>query len=188
MPRSTASRSTTNSSWATSRLMILAGIDTTWSAIGSGLWHFAQHPEEVERLVATPDDDPLWVTAMEEVLRYYAPVTMGRQVIKDTEVSGCPDPSGRADARHLPGRQPRPRGVRGRPRVPARSGCEPPRRVRARHPPLPRVRTSPGSRCSSRSRSGCRAFPNFALDPERETTWANGQVRGPRNIPVLLNR
>ena len=32
----------------------------------------------------------LWVTAIEEVLRYYAPVTMGRQVISDTEVAGCP--------------------------------------------------------------------------------------------------
>ena len=29
---------------------------------------------------------------------------------------------------------------------------------------------------------------NYSLDPDRETTWANGQVRGPRNIPVLLNR
>jgi hypothetical protein len=27
-----------------------------------------------------------------------------------------------------------------------------------------------------------------SLDPTRETTWANGQVRGPRNIPVLLHR
>ena len=33
-----------------------------------------------------------------------------------------------------------------------------------------------------------RAFPNFELDPERETVWANGQVRGPRCLPVLLHR
>ena len=33
-----------------------------------------------------------------------------------------------------------------------------------------------------------RAFPNYSLDPTRSTTWANGQVRGPRAIPVLLNR
>ena len=26
------------------------------------------------------------------------------------------------------------------------------------------------------------------LDPERATKWANGQVRGPRHIPVVLNR
>ena len=33
-----------------------------------------------------------------------------------------------------------------------------------------------------------RAFPDDELDPERESTWANGQVRGPRTIPVLLHR
>ena len=33
-----------------------------------------------------------------------------------------------------------------------------------------------------------RAFPDYSLDTSRQTTWANGQVRGPRNIPVLLNR
>jgi len=32
-----------------------------------------------------------------------------------------------------------------------------------------------------------RAFPDYALDPNGTTTWANGQVRGPRNIPVILN-
>ena len=33
-----------------------------------------------------------------------------------------------------------------------------------------------------------RAFPDHELDPTGETTWANGQVRGHRNIPVLLHR
>ena len=33
-----------------------------------------------------------------------------------------------------------------------------------------------------------KAFPNYSLDPAKKTLWANGQVRGPRNIPVLLNR
>ncbi|MFZ9852773.1 MAG: cytochrome P450, partial [Ilumatobacteraceae bacterium] len=72
------------------RLQIVAGIDTTWSAIGSGLWHFAQHNDQVQRLIAVPDDHELWSEATEEVLRYYAPVTMARKVVKDVEVSGCP--------------------------------------------------------------------------------------------------
>ncbi len=33
-----------------------------------------------------------------------------------------------------------------------------------------------------------RAFPNYTLDQTKKTTWANGQIRGPRNVPVLLNR
>jgi cytochrome P450 len=31
------------------------------------------------------------------------------------------------------------------------------------------------------------AFPNYTLDSSRPTTWANGQVRGPRSIPVRLH-
>jgi cytochrome P450 len=33
----------------TLRLLLIAGIDTTWSAIGSCLWHLAGHPEEIGR-------------------------------------------------------------------------------------------------------------------------------------------
>ena len=61
-------------------LLLLAGIDTTWSAIGSGLWHLATNPDDLARLAAVADDpdDRLWLTFTEEVLRYYAPVTMAR--------------------------------------------------------------------------------------------------------------
>ena len=30
-------------------LLLVAGIDTTWSSIGSGLWHLATHPEDQRR-------------------------------------------------------------------------------------------------------------------------------------------
>ena len=69
------------------RLMLIAGIDTTWSAIGSCFWHLAQHPQDRQRLVAEPALIP---TAVEEFLRAYAPVTMAREVIKDTTIGGCP--------------------------------------------------------------------------------------------------
>jgi cytochrome P450 len=61
-------------------LLLIAGIDTTWSAIGVSLWHLAAHPADRERLVASPD---LLPTAMEEFLRAYAPVTMARLVKED---------------------------------------------------------------------------------------------------------
>ena len=61
-------------------LLLIAGIDTTWSAIGASLWHLAAHPADRERLVAAPD---LLATAMEEFLRAYAPVTMARLVKED---------------------------------------------------------------------------------------------------------
>jgi cytochrome P450 len=61
----------------TMTLLLVAGIDTTWSAIGAALWHLAGNPRDHERLVAEPG---LLPTAMEELLRAYAPVTMARLV------------------------------------------------------------------------------------------------------------
>ncbi len=61
-------------------LLLIAGIDTTWSAIGASLWHLARTPSDRERLVAEPG---LLPTAMEEFLRAYAPVTMARLVKDD---------------------------------------------------------------------------------------------------------
>src|SRR5215467_2913541 len=69
------------------RLLLIAGIDTTWSAIGSSLWHLARTPSDRERLVREPGLIP---TAVEEFLRAYSPVTMAREVMKDTTISGCP--------------------------------------------------------------------------------------------------
>jgi len=68
-------------------LLLVAGIDTTWSAIGSSLWHLAQHPEDHQRLL---DDPEVMTFALEEFLRAYAPVTMGRLVTKDIDFHGCP--------------------------------------------------------------------------------------------------
>jgi cytochrome P450 len=68
-------------------LLLIAGIDTTWSAIGSSLWHLAQHPEDRARLL---DDPEVMKFALEEFLRAYAPVTMSRMVAKDNDFHGCP--------------------------------------------------------------------------------------------------
>jgi hypothetical protein len=66
-------------------LLLIAGIDTTWSAIGASLWHLAKTPADRERLVAEPG---LLRTALEEFLRAYAPVTMARLVKDDTHWQG----------------------------------------------------------------------------------------------------
>jgi cytochrome P450 len=66
-------------------LLLVAGVDTTWSAIGASLWHLAEHPADRARLVAEPE---LLPTAMEEFLRAYAPVTMARIVKQDMEFAG----------------------------------------------------------------------------------------------------
>jgi len=69
----------------TMTLLLIAGIDTTWSAIGASLWHLAKYSRDRERLVAQPE---LLPTAMEEFLRAYAPVTMARLVKEDLHFRG----------------------------------------------------------------------------------------------------
>jgi cytochrome P450 len=66
-------------------LLMIAGIDTTWSAIGASLWHLARHPADRRRLASDP---ALMGTAVEEFLRAYAPVTMARLVAKDFDFHG----------------------------------------------------------------------------------------------------
>lgn len=168
------------------KLMIIAGIDTTWSALASGLWHFAQHPEEVERLVAVDNDDPLWVTASEEVLRFYAPVTMGRKVIADTEVAGCPVHAGDQTLLTFPAANHDPEAFENANEFQLD-------RAKNRHIAFGLgIHRCLGSNLARLEllvglQEWLRAFPNYSLEDGKETTWANGQVRGPRSIPVVLN-
>ena len=169
------------------KLLIIAGIDTTWSAIGSGLWHFAQHHDEVQRLVAVDDDDPLWLSGSEEVLRFYAPVTMARKVIKETEVAGCPVRPGEQMLLTFP-------AANHDPEVFEDAHEFQLERARNRHVAFGLgIHRCVGSNLARLEllvgmQEWLRAFPNYTLDPSQETSWANGQVRGPRGLPVLLNQ
>lgn len=79
-------------------LLLLAGIDTTWSSISASLLHLATHPDDRELLLAEPQ---LLDSAIEEFLRAYAPVTMARiSATDDAQIDGCPVPMG--DKVYLP--------------------------------------------------------------------------------------
>lgn len=67
----------------TAFVIVLAGADTTWSAIAASLWHLGHRVDDRDRLVAEPD---LMDTAVEELLRYYAPVTVVRTATGPTEL------------------------------------------------------------------------------------------------------
>jgi cytochrome P450 len=55
-------------------VIIFAGLDTTTNAVASSLVELQRHPEMRAELARTPIDDPLWGTAIEELLRYVCPV------------------------------------------------------------------------------------------------------------------
>jgi len=168
------------------RLQIVAGIDTTWSAIGSGLWHFAQHNDQVQRLIAVPNEHDLWSEATEEVLRYYAPVTMARKVLNDVEVSGCPMHAGDQTLVTFPAANHDPKEFE-------RADEFILDRKNNRHVAFGLgIHRCAGSNLARLEmivafQEWLRAFPNYSLDPSKKVTWANGQVRGPRILPVLTN-
>jgi cytochrome P450 len=161
--------------------LLLAGIDTTWSGIGSSLWHLAQRPDQVQQLRDHPD---LWPTAVEELLRAYSPVTMGRIATSDTEVAGCPVPSGRRVLLSFPSAN-RDASVFERPDEVLLD------REHNRHLAF----GSGVHRCagSNLARMEMRValqvwieqIPTFRLADPDAVTWAGGQVRGPRSIPVI---
>jgi len=68
--------------------LLVGGNLTTTDLIGNGVWLFLTHPEQLEAFKADPK---LTVPAVEEVLRFEAPVqATSRIVSEDREVAGCP--------------------------------------------------------------------------------------------------
>ncbi len=163
-------------------LVLVAGIDTTWSAIGASLWHLASHPDDLARLVNEPALMPL---AIEEFLRFYAPVTMARMVKDDIDFLGCPmkrddwillgfpaanrDPAAFADAdRFIIDRQEN--------------------RHLAFGLGIHRCAGSNLARLELRVaiEEFIKRYPRFELADPGAVTWAQGQVRGPRNLPIRI--
>jgi hypothetical protein len=160
------------------RLLLVAGIDTTWSAIGSCLWHLATAPEDRRRLVREPS---LLPTAIEELLRAYAPVSMARDVVKDTTIGGCTFKRGQTVLLSFP------------------AACRDPAvfpdadkvlidREENRHAAfglgIHRCIGSNLARMELAVAVGAflKRIPEFGL--AGEVTWSEGTVRGPRTVPL----
>ena len=161
-------------------LLLVAGIDTTWSAIGSSLWHLGTHPDDLQRLVAEPE---VMMFALEEFLRAYAPVTMARLVKEDVDFHGCPMKAN--DWVLLP--------------FPA-ANRDPAQFDRATEFVIDRQENRHGAfglgihRClgSNLARLELKVaveefvkrFPGFSVDGD--VTWSIGQIRGPRRLPLRV--
>jgi cytochrome P450 len=167
----------------TLRLLLIAGIDTTWSGIGASLWHLATHPADRRRLVAEPS---LMPTAIEEFLRAYAPVTMAREVVKETTVGGCPFkekgqvllsfPAANRDPAKFPQAD---RVLIDRAENPhAAFGLG---RHRCLGSNLARLEMTVAIE------EWLARFPEFRLADGARVTWSEGTVRGPRSLPFALN-
>ena len=161
-------------------LLLVAGIDTTWSSIGAALWHFAGQAKDRRQLASKPD---LFPTAIEEMLRFYSPVTMARKVT---------EPITMGDANFVPGEKillnfpaaNRDPDVFENPEDVVLD------RKRNRHIAFGvGIHRCAGSNLARMEmdvslRTWFERIPEFELSTPEAVTWAGGQVRGPRSIPV----
>ncbi len=161
-------------------LLIVAGIDTTWSSIGSALWHLGTNPSDRQRLANDPEVLPI---AVEEFLRFYAPVTMARIAEQDIDFHGVSIQRGDKILMNFP------------------AACHDPEqfedpdtfiidRERNRH-----VAFGSGiHRCAGSNlarlemtialRVWMERIPEFEISDREPMKWAGGQVRGPRVMPM----
>ena len=163
-------------------LLLLAGIDTTWSAIGSSLWHLAQSPEDRARLAAEPDLIP---TAVEELLRAYSPVTMARVLSDDFEYAGCPMSEGDRVLLSFPAANRDPEKFADADKVVIDRAVNP---HIAFGVGIHRCAGSNLARMEMRIalQEWLARIPEFRLEDPEAVTWAGGQVRGPRSLPVVF--
>jgi cytochrome P450 len=171
---------TDNHLFGTLRLLLVAGIDTTWSAIGASLWHLATNPADRRRLVAEPT---LLPTAVEEFLRAYAPVTMAREIVKDTQINGTPLKAGEMVLLSFPVANRDPAVFPDADRVVID-------RTENRHAAFGLgIHRCIGSNLARMEinvalKEWLKRIPEFHLDPSAAVKWSAGTVRGPRQLAV----
>ncbi len=162
--------------------ILVAGIDTTWSGIGSSLMHLAGNAPDCWRLGAQPELIP---GAVEEFLRFYPPGYPARIAQTNTEIGGRPIAAGEWVLLGLPAANRDPEMFD----RPERLIID---RQANRH-------TSFGlgiHRCLgsnlARMEMGVAIeeflarFPDFELRDPEAIVFSAGQVRGPRCIPARI--
>ena len=163
-------------------LLIVAGIDTTWSAIGSSIWHLAHNPDDLARLIAHPEMLP---SAVEEFLRAYAPVSMARLVKDDFEFQGCPMKKDDWIFLSFPAANRDPKAFDNADEVLIDREIN-------RHSAFGLgIHRCLGSNLARMEMTVAleewlKRYTKFELNASEPTTFSQGQVRGPRQLPVRI--
>jgi cytochrome P450 len=166
----------------TMTLLLIAGIDTTWSAIGASLWHLARNPEDRRRLV---DEPGLLPTAVEEFLRAYAPVTMARLVSQDMQFGGVDMKADDWILLSFPAANRDPAQFDRADRVVIDRQIN---RHAAFGLGVHRCLGAHLGRMELRValQAWLERIPDFSLADPSAVTWSTGQVRGPRMLPLRI--
>ncbi len=160
----------------------IAGIDTTWSAIGSSLWHRATNPVDRRRLVDNPALMPM---AIEEFLRAYAPVTMARVVKEDYDFHGVEMKQNDWVLLPFPAANRDPEEWDDADKVIIDREVN---RHAAFGLGIHRCLGSNLARLELRVavEEFLAAYPDFELAPDEVVKWSVGQIRGPRELPLRI--
>lgn len=163
-------------------LLLIAGIDTTWSAIGFSLLHLSQNPQDRQRII---DDPAVMPSAVEEFLRAYSPVLVARLAEEDSEIAGCPIRKGEWTTLSFPSANRDPELFDDPDTVILD-------REANRHSAFGLgVHRCLGSNLARLEMQiaiemWMERFPDFTLIDESVVTYSGGNVRGPRTIPVRI--
>ena len=161
-------------------LLLVAGIDTTWSAISAAFWHLGTHSEHRRRLARQPE---LVSTATEELLRVYAPVTMARVATEEVTMGEVTFQPGDKVLLNFPAANLDPEAFEYAEEVVLD-------REHNRH-----IAFGLGiHRCAGANlarmemnvalRAWFERIPEFEVQDPDAVAWSGGQVRGPRTVPV----
>lgn len=161
-------------------LLLIAGIDTTWNTIGAALWHLGRTPADRHRLAAEP---AIMDAAVEEFLRYYAPVSVARIITEEAEVAGTT---------LCPGQRvllPFPAGNRDPDFLPDADEFVIDRQVNRHSAFGLGIHRCLGSNLARMEikvalEEWMARIPEFELTDPDSVTWSPGQLRGPRRLPL----
>ena len=163
-------------------LLLSAGIDTTWSTIGTTMLHFATYAEDRRRLAGSPE---LLTSAIEEILRLYSPVSAGRIAMEDVEHGGSTIKRGERMILNLPSANRDPEIF-----------DDPDEYIIDRDMNRHIAFGIGFHRCAGSNLARLEMqvalsvwfsrIPEFELSDPSAVTWSAGQVRGARNVPVTF--
>ncbi|MEK9904679.1 MAG: cytochrome P450 [Rhodospirillales bacterium] len=163
-------------------LLLVAGIDTTWSSIGSALFHFGTKTDHRNRMYAEPE---LFPAAIEELLRFYSPVKMARRVLEPVAFSGVEMQPGDKVIMNFPAANRDPEVL------------EHPDEVMLDREQNRQIAFGVGiHRCAGSNlarmemdvalRTWFNRIKDFEVIQPEKVIWSGGQVRGPRVMPMRI--
>jgi len=164
-------------------LLLLAGIDTTWSTLGTVFWYLAQDAD-ARHLIA--EDESAMMPAIEELLRAFAPTSVARITTRETTVAGQRIPAGCPVLLPFPSAN-----------GDERAFSEPNRVVLDRSPNRHLAFGAGVHRCLGAHLARMelrvaieeflRRIPDFRLAGDNAVDWKSGPIRGPRRLELVFD-